>query len=272
MTISLPDKLTIDQSEKYILSIRLRPDGLSFSAYNPLVADSFLYRDIVFEKELPYLSSLQECFFNNEFFSWTYKKTNLIFVDVPYVLTPIPFLAEKDRELYLSFIHSIQGGRTVSNPLVNQDACLVFETDRQLYEFCSRSLINPEPFHALTPLITLCEKVKKGKSMYVFLRKETMDMVCFESGKLSFLNTFSYKHLNDVLYYVLYNWQQTHMDQLTDPIYIAGELVIQQESMKAFSTYLHQVHPVDIPSEAYLQGGEIVQAPMDLIALSICGL
>ena len=35
MTISIPDTLTTDNSEKYIVSIRLRSGGLSFSAYSP---------------------------------------------------------------------------------------------------------------------------------------------------------------------------------------------------------------------------------------------
>ena len=35
MTISIPDTLTTDNSEKYIVSIRLRSGGLSFSGYDP---------------------------------------------------------------------------------------------------------------------------------------------------------------------------------------------------------------------------------------------
>ena len=34
MTISIPDTLTTDNSEKYIVSIRLRSGGLSFSGYD----------------------------------------------------------------------------------------------------------------------------------------------------------------------------------------------------------------------------------------------
>ena len=34
MTISIPDTLTTDNSEKYIVSIRLRSGGLSFSGYH----------------------------------------------------------------------------------------------------------------------------------------------------------------------------------------------------------------------------------------------
>lgn len=41
MTISIPDTLTTDNSEKYIVSIRLRSGGLSFSGYDPSAGGSF---------------------------------------------------------------------------------------------------------------------------------------------------------------------------------------------------------------------------------------
>ena len=45
MTISIPDTLTTDNSEKYIVSIRLRSGGLSFSGYDPSAGGSFFYRE-----------------------------------------------------------------------------------------------------------------------------------------------------------------------------------------------------------------------------------
>ena len=45
MTISIPDTLTTDNSEKYIVSIRLRSGGLSFSGYDPRLEGSFFYRN-----------------------------------------------------------------------------------------------------------------------------------------------------------------------------------------------------------------------------------
>ena len=60
MTISIPDTLTTDNSEKYIVSIRLRSGGLSFSAYSPSVSESFFYRDVEFDRTRPYVSSRLE--------------------------------------------------------------------------------------------------------------------------------------------------------------------------------------------------------------------
>ncbi|MCD7976470.1 MAG: DUF3822 family protein [Tannerellaceae bacterium] len=270
MIISIPDKFTIERSEKYILSIRLRPDGLSFSAYNPLEADSWFFREVEYKKEIPFLIALKELFFENDFFSWSYKKTNLIFTDTPYVLIPTSLLQVKEDSL--SFIHSSPGERVLVNPLTAQNASLVYGVNGEVYEFCSRSLINPDIFHSLTPLLSLWGEQKKGKGMYLIVRKNEIDILCFDSGRLSFLNTFQYIHRDDILYYVLYIWEQMNLEQMKDALYVVGELLIQKEVIKGFSVYLNQVYPVEIPADAYLLGDDIQQASMDLIALSVCGL
>ena len=78
MTISIPDTLTTDNSEKYIVSIRLRSGGLSFSGYDPSAGGSFFYRETEFDRAVSFISSLKEFFFAHEFLTWTYKRINVI--------------------------------------------------------------------------------------------------------------------------------------------------------------------------------------------------
>lgn len=59
MTISIPDTLTTDNSEKYIVSIRLRSGGLSFG-YDPSAGGSFFYRETEFDRAVSFISSLKE--------------------------------------------------------------------------------------------------------------------------------------------------------------------------------------------------------------------
>ncbi len=59
MTISIPDTLTTDNSEKYIVSIRLRSGGLSFSGYDPSAGGSFFYRETEFDRAVSFISSLR---------------------------------------------------------------------------------------------------------------------------------------------------------------------------------------------------------------------
>lgn len=89
MTISIPDTLTTDNSEKYIVSIRLRSGGLSFSGYDPSAGGSFFYRETEFDRAVSFISSLKEFFFAHEFLTWTYKRINVICVSPEYSLVLI---------------------------------------------------------------------------------------------------------------------------------------------------------------------------------------
>ena len=89
-------------------------------------------------------------------------------------------------------------------------------------------------------------------------------------GNLLFVNSFNFESPDDVLYYILYVWKQAGMDQQKDQLRLFGEMSLRVALTETLRNYLQYVDLQEIPSEAYLLGSEILQAPLDLIALSIC--
>ena len=102
MTISIPDTLTTDNSEKYIVSIRLRSGGLSFSGYDPSAGGSFFYRETEFDRAVSFISSLKEFFFAHEFLTWTYKRIN---VNIAWSLLIIGGTVRKGIYWISAFLH-----------------------------------------------------------------------------------------------------------------------------------------------------------------------
>ncbi|MDO4757262.1 MAG: DUF3822 family protein [Parabacteroides sp.] len=275
MAFELSDKITVDQSENYIMSIRLGSDGLSFSVYNPSERDSFLYRKVVLERGKSYISFLKDFFFENEFLSWSYKKVYVVFVSSPYTIVPQEFYQEKKKNELLTFTASLVENVYLNNSLKEERAELVFGVNDEVYEFCSRSLIKPIFVHHLTPIFTFLGRSSRlhlSKKMFVVVHRRSVDVVCYEQGHLSFSNTFEYKCLEDVVYYLLYIWKQLGMDQLTDQLSLFGETSFCHTVIKVLRDYIQSVELLEIPSEAYLLGTEIVHSPLDLIALSLCEL
>lgn len=109
MTISIPDTLTAYNSGKYVLSIRLRSDGLSFSGYSPSENESFFYRNVEFDRMKPYITSLKEFFFEHEFLTYTYKRTNLVCVTSQYTMMPEELFTDKQKDGLLSFTFFFAG-------------------------------------------------------------------------------------------------------------------------------------------------------------------
>lgn len=275
MIISLSDKLTVDSSVNYIMSIRLRSGGLSFSGHDPSRNETFFYRTVEFDRAKPYLSSLKEFFFENDFFSYVYKQIRVISVSPDYTLVPKAFFIEKQKAELLSFAFFSPGKRCLNNPWKDESAEVVFGMEEEVYEFCCRSLLNPHFYHHITPQLCLWKKQSQlllPRQMYVILHPQIMDVACFAQGKLLFVNSFGFERTDDILYYLLYIWKQTGFDQQRDQLKMGGEPVLRAAVTKTLRTYLQYIDPLEIPSEAYLLGAEVVQAPLDLIALSICEL
>lgn len=271
MTISIPDTLTIDNSENYIMSIRLRSGGLSFSGYNPLAGESFFYREAEFDRAVSYISSLKEFFFSHEFFAWTYKRIHVICALSGYTLVPVDHFQEKRKEQLLAFNFSQPEGRCLINHLDARTE-LLFGMDEEVYEFCSRSLLHPVFIHYMTPLLSLWKKqgrLSLGRRMYAVLGRKQMDLVCYEQENLLFSNSFQVEQTSDLLYYILYVWKQVGLDQQRDRLFLFGETSIRAQLSENLRTYLQHVQSMEIPSEAYLLGSEVMKAPMDLMALLI---
>jgi len=272
MIISLPDKYTIDNSEKNILSIRLNPGGLSFSIYNPSVSEDYLYREILFDKKMVYAEALKECFFENSFFTWSFQATRILQVTPVYTLMPTSLLQEKQQARLLSYNFERPTGQVQTNQLKDPEATLIFDMPEDVYEFCSRSFIHPEYIHHLCPLFSIWKEQSSShpqKLMYVLLHENFIDVVCYHAGKPEVINSFTWRQPQDILYYILYIWKQREMDQLNDILFLSGKSEPASSVTQHLQMYLNNVHPMEIPSDAYLKGGEILKAPLDLIALSL---
>lgn len=275
MSVSMPDTLTADSSGKYIMSIRLRSDGLSFSGYSPSESESFFYRNVEFDRTKPYISSLKEFFFEHEFLTYSYRRTNLVCVTPQYTVVPEEIFTDKQKAELLSFAFSAPETKCLHNLLGREAVEVIFGMDGEVYEFCSRSLTNPAFIHHISPQLVLWRQQGRTlipRQLYVVLHRRMMDVVCFAQGKLLFANSFGYDKPDDILYYILYVWKQVGLDQEKDQLHIYGGVSLRNNITVTLRNYIQSVNPAEIPSEAYLLGAGVVQAPLDLIALSVCEL
>jgi|GEM_PF-2277074 hypothetical protein len=272
MTVSFPDAFSINTSEKYILSIRLLPGGLSFSCSIPMVGNTFFFREVVFDHSKTYLSSLKEFFFGNEFMSWQYKKVNILCFTSHYVFVPADMYdASRKQEL-------IQGAFLKPETMCLDNALsdkghIVFSLERDIYEFLCRSFVNPSFLHHLTPALTLWNKQQRkhlNGQMFVLLNSKTIDVACLNKGELLFLNSFEYSKSKDVFYLLACIWRQVGQDQLKDEMSVFGNPDDCNSLMTDLRVYIQNVKAMDMPLEFYLLGDEASKASYDIISLSLC--
>ena len=275
MTIRVPDTLTVDNSEKYEVSIRLWPDGLSFSGYVPAEKDSFFTETVLFDGGIPIAQSLKDIFFDNQCFSYLYRSLYVICASGKYTLVPENVFSEKDKSQLFSFCHQ-QGntGKILAQPLTNLQLYLLYSIDNDVYEFLIRSLVNPRFIYSLSPLLVTWQKMSitsYPKQLNVFIHNGLLDIACFERGEMLFANSFDYEKDDDIIYYIMYACKQIGVNQLEDSIRFYGNEVECHSAMSVMKKYIGQVNyfPPGITSYRVASDRDVY---VDVIALTECGL
>ena len=83
-------------------------------------------------------------------------------------------------------------------------------------------------------------RLGNSKKMYVSVRKDGIDIYCFERGHLLLANSFECTHTEDRIYYLLYVWKQLEFNQERDELHLTGILpekdVLMSELKKVYPT------------------------------------
>lgn len=277
MIISTPDTLTADSSERYTMSIRLWPGGLSFSGYIASTNGSFFYREVPFDRGVPYISALKECFFANECLSWTYKRLNLVCSSPRYLLVPTHLLPSdiESRKAWMRKAFMQPEEVCLAETLLDDQVALLYDCEESVQAFCLRSFQNPRFTHYLMPLLAYWQKQSSTelfRHMYVWVETERMNVACFEQKRLLLANTFTVRQPEEVLYYLLYIWRQMGLNAQVDALRLHAAPTLRTRLLEQIRRYLRNVQGAILPSELYLLGEEVMKAPLDLIALLVCEL
>lgn len=266
-------KITSERAKDYIMSIRLHPDGLSFSGYCPTIRGSFFMVEEKWDESMANIERLKECFFANEWLSYSYKRVNILLTFGRFTIVPLALYLEEEAETLWAFnCGELNGKRILADEIHGDQANLLYAIDEPTYEFCARSFANPRFVHSMSVLLGLWKRRSERQLMrqvYVAVWMEGIYVACYEQGHLCFVNTYPSRSLNDMLFYVLYLWQQHGWNPVCDELWLTGDASVANELCQHIQLYIKRVKILEVPSEVYLMGSDTLRAPLDLIALSL---
>ncbi|WP_419034423.1 DUF3822 family protein [Dysgonomonas gadei] len=265
----LPENIDLGQSEKYVLSIRIKTDEFMFSISDTDNRKGYCLRETTFSANDKLLSNIQRIIFDLNFLTQEFKQTNVIIVSPDYELVPASYFNIKEKEQLYNFTHNQEAGQLMSGLIDKQDIISLFNVEKDIFEFLSRNLWNPHFFHHSNLLINLLEDkggvINSRSKMYLNFHGSFMDVICFSGSKLVHCLTYENEPAANQVYYILKLWENCGFNQLEDYIYISGkpdELVVIR-----LQEYIKNIERINAPSEVYLWNEDAQKAPLDLLAL-----
>jgi hypothetical protein len=250
MKIQIPENISLNCSEQYVLVIEAFPERFSFSLYHPEEESDAFHYHIPGDKKPDAFSCFQDFFFDNEFFTLPFKKTIVINYAQAFTFVPALLFEEKDKEEYMKFSFTENTGKILYQTIQHPDMVIIHEMPENRYEFFQRSFAGSRIVHYTAPIIAHFQENEQpvnGNRMVINRRKEGIDVFCFSRDNLLLSNHFACSQLPDAAYYALFVWRQLKFNQFKDFIYIMEDNDGLTERLKE---YVRNIVPFKITAQS----------------------
>ena len=233
------------KSEQYTLSIRLSADGFSFSIHHPLNKGDFHFVQYPVNASYSMTANIKKMLQSTEILKLTYQQTNIL-IDTPR-FTPVPFDLFEDEHIEELFYHNFpkNANETIlCNILGKSNIALLFGMDKHAHQLLGESFPHARIFACISPLtehFTQKSREDNHRKLYAHFKRNQMDIIAFDKGKLLLINTFHCKHTSDTIYYLLHIWQQLGFNQENDQLWLAGKIEAKEDLLTELNKFLRKV-------------------------------
>ena len=261
---AVTEKVDFSKSEQYTLSIRLSTDGFSFSIYNPIHDNEFYFIPKEIKPSVSLAANVKDIFKESDFLNHPYKRVNVLYISKRFTLIPFELYEDDDIESIFYQNHPKQDNEVIlCNILKMSGITVVYSVDKSVYqqitEVFPTAVFNSQA-SVLIEHFTGKSRLGNSQKMYAYIRESSIELYCYNHGKLLLSNTFSCKETADRVYYMLYVWKQQNFDQERDELHLCGLLDNKEELTEALKKYLRQV---------FIVNSKIEEIPYDLQVLSL---
>ncbi len=230
--VFIDETFDINQTENYHISIQAGLNGYSFSILDPIRSKYILLRHFPFRGSMT-TSLLEDKIIdiqnNDEFLKKEYKSVLFSYLSPKYTLIPGPLFNKDNLRTFFEFNQVLDDLDEIHyNRIKGTDAFNIFAIPAELSGIVHRSFGNVNFFSHITPLIEngLVNYGGRGFQKVAIANKygNYLDIAVIEGDKLLLCNTFPWKKEEDLVYFILYIYDQLKLNGEETPLIISGDL------------------------------------------------
>jgi hypothetical protein len=239
------ETLDINSTENYELSVQVNTSDLSFCILDTLRNKFVLLRSYEPEGSKDFDTvGLGEIISKDDFLSKHYKKVSLVTPSEKSTLVPAALFDESKRDEYFKYnqINSIDY-TVLTNHITDPDIFLLFCLPNEALDLLKIKFPGSIPLHQLKSLfyhIKLHRRTLGSNYVHIHFEKEYINLIIFDQNALKFCNTFHYKDLSDIQYFVLYVFKKMNINQ-EEVVFLSGMTKYNGGIVKDFSKYIGNI-------------------------------
>ena len=236
------ETLDINSTENYELSLQISNEELTFSVLDTLRSKYILIRSYEADDSSHLSASkLKEFILKDDFLTKLYKKTSILIPSGKFTLVPSQLFDPGKRDEYFAFNHIQEENSIVlSNRSADPDVFIIFSVSKSIYEMITGIFPGILPWHHTKSLlnhVTHSRKRSEGNHIQLHVEKDFFNLVIYRSNILRFCNSFNYRNINDILYYVMNTFRNLEISQ-DETIWLSGHTEKYDDLSSAFAMYV----------------------------------
>jgi hypothetical protein len=243
------ETLDINSTENYELSVQVSPDGFSFCLLDTIRNKFVLIRSFQPEENKYFnADKINELLMKDDFLSKRYRKVNVVLPSRKFTLVPAPLFDPGKKDEYFDFNHNKEeGDLIISNKVTDPDAFIVFSVSKPINDVINSIYPGVHPFHHIKPLldhISHSRKSVNGNYIHIHVEREFFNLIIFNNNILNFCNSFNYRNISDILYFVMNVFKSLDIKQ-EETINFSGLTEKYDDLSSNFSIYIRNIRFAD---------------------------
>ena len=250
-----------EQSNLYHLSIQISLDGFSFAILDIPRGKYTVLKSTNFFLKRPRLlfMNIRELMSRDEHLSLKFKSVDIIYSSENFTLVPQAFFQNVYADKFFGFNHEVEKGYLIEKTLLPKaEAWCIFNIPENLKEFLALKFPKANIRHNLFSLVERALKENKNfpdrKQVHLNFFRTCFELIVLSGTKLLLCNQYNYTGEEDVVYYVLYVFDQLKLSPDTTEIVIHGQFQQTGPMYQTLKKYIRKTvfaHPTSFYSYSY---------------------
>jgi len=251
------ETLDINLTHTYNLSIQAGLNGLSFCVFDPLINKYTALTLLSFNKELTFddfLDELEKTLENADLLNYTYKTVKLIWVTSKTTLIPDVFFNKTQVKKQFELNHKLDEYDEIHYKKLHfNDTNSIFAIPSQVASLFKRKYKNISFYNQNIPWINyvIDHYHSERKKVFVNIHNDFIDILVCQDDKILLCNNFQIKTASDLLYFILYTYEQLNLNKETDELIISGFIQKKSDEFEKLKDFLPHVK-FEKPSEEFV--------------------
>jgi len=247
--LSFTDKsFDSNQSLLYHLSIQISLDGFSFCILDIPKGKYILLKDIPLYLKRPRLlyGHIKDIIEKEDILNKDFKSIDILYTTSKFTLVPQAVYSDTSGKDYYKFNISSRDEVNARSTLISEaKAWCVFNIPENLTDYLSEKFPKARLYHHIFPIIQTSlqqnRNIEEKKQVLLNFFRNNFDIVVIKGSELLLYNNFEYRNDKDVLYYVMFIFDQLKLSPEKTEVVFHGKISPSAQPYHLLKKYINRV-------------------------------